>query len=461
MPSVITLGDLMSTVHDLSKDEQAQEALFYRFLHQLNICSKTKKRLIKKGSNLFFKMELKQDSSVKTEFGTPDRQTITELAVVIEPLVRQASDIYYGAIFELCRQNRESPELTTFIAEATSVAQKISQGTMRLNLNGEDLTPASIYEKFMNKIEKADGRNARKYEYNLSRDPYAHQLLFYEYYNYCMDMVRFMLWIQGVIKKERFLPEGACRDYLCIICRRSGEEAKFTKVEHTLPEALGNTHSMLPRGYCCDECQKLMAPVENRVVNMPLFSIIRLMFVKHTKAGRFPNAKFTQAHYYKRKPNHFEIDSFSGKRMDDFTITNSAKFDHIALGRVKFDHIALGRVLVKAALGAMTLEIGRDYVLNERFDPARKFVQTGKGLHVRLLMQKEGAPDRQMNICWHDLPDGRVGVIMYIYGVHFIFAVTPVPDEEPPPKKIMEKMEVVELWNPRPTPHYRLKEITG
>lgn len=440
----------MSKIHDLSQDDLVQETKIYRFLHQLNICSDTAERLQKKGDDLGYKMKFERNSFLETQFNPPDIQTITELAVVIEPLVRQSSDIYYTAIFELCRKKRASPELESFIANATSAADEIGKGDIRIDLDGKDLTPAWMYEEFMDKILNADDVVALKYEQNLSRSPVMNELFYVQVYHYCMNMVRFLLWIQGIIKQKRFLPEGVFRDYLCIICRCTKESASFTKVEHILPEALGNRHSILPRGYYCDACQDLMAPIEGSVVNQLPFSMTSLFCVKHTKSGRFPSAKFERVHYRKRRPNYLEIDIVSGKEMDPFTLEASSKS--------KFDHIALGRVLVKAALGAMTLELGREYVLNELFDPAREFVQTGKGLHTRLLMQRNGTPDRQMNIYWQNFTDGSVRVIMRVHGFNFVFAVTPIPYNELPPKEIIEKMEVFDLWNAGPTPHYWLGE---
>jgi len=449
----------MFRIHDLSKEELVQETRVYRFLHQLNICADTAKRLWKKGGDLRFEIKAKENSLLATEFSNPDLQTITELAVVIEPLVRQSSDINFAAILEMCRKNKESPKLSTFITEATNTSNKIGQGSMRLNLNGQDLTPSWIYERFMDKIVNVGDVDAREYEQNLSHDPMMRDLLYLQFYDYCMNMVSFLLWVQGVIKKEGFLPEGANRNYLCIICKRSGENATFSKVEHTLPEALGNTHSILPRGYYCDECQDMMAPIEARVVNTIPFAMTRLLCTKHTKSGKFPSAKLGHVHCRKTKLNHLQIDVFGGKKVipQGNDVEDGRILFNLA-GTSKFDHIALGRVLVKATLGAMTLELGREYVLNERFDSAREFIRTGEGLHARLLMRKKATPEPQMTIEWRDFENGTVGVVMRSHGVQFMFAVTPIPNETPPPKEIMREMEVFDLWNTGPTPHYRLGE---
>jgi hypothetical protein len=185
----------------------------------------------------------------------------------------------------------------------------------------------------------------------------------------------------------------------------------------------------------------------------------RLLFTKHTKSGKFPTAKLGQVHYQKTKLNHLQVDVFGGNKLmpqGDDAGNGRVRFNLDATS--KFDHIALGRVLVKAALCAMTLELGRNYVLNERFDPAREFIKTGKGLHARLLMQKKATPAPGMAIEWQDFTDGGAGVVIHVHGIHFVFAATPISIEDPPSKEIMREMEVFDLWNPGPTPHYRLEE---
>jgi hypothetical protein len=63
-----------------------------------------------------------------------------------------------------------------------------------------------------------------------------------------------------------------------------------------------------------------------------------------------------------------------------------------------------------------------------------------------------------MAIEWQDFTDGGAGVVIHVHGIHFVFAATPISIEDPPSKEIMREMEVFDLWNPGPTPHYRLEE---
>jgi hypothetical protein len=443
-------------IRDLSADELQRETRLYRFLHQVNVVTDTAKRLQEKGDDLGVTMKAEEGGPLQMELRTPHLQTSMELAVVIEPVVRTTSDIHYSAILETCRVAKPSPEIEAFIAKATRAADRINQGKMQLNINGETQTPEWIYGRFMDKMVNAGDIEARDYEKNLDHDPVMRDLLVFQFYDYCMNMIRFLAWLRDTLKVGKFLPEGAPRDFLCIVCRRTGDEVSFTKAEHTLPEALGNTHSILPRGYYCDECQDLIAPTEAKVVDAIPFAMTRLWFVKHTKAGKFPSSKLGAVRYSKTKPNHIQMDIFAGKKaFPETTSIGDGKVNLRLTGKSKFDHVALGRMLVKAALGAMTIELGRAYVLHSRFDAAREFVRTGKGLHVRLVVGKKTSPNPQMAVEWHELTNGGVGVVMLVHGIEFAFAATPVPDETPPPPEILEKVEVFDLWNPSPIPHYK------
>jgi hypothetical protein len=150
------------------------------------------------------------------------------------------------------------------------------------------------------------------------------------------------------------------------------------------------------------------------------------------------------------------MDVFAGKQAFPKTKDiGDGKVSITLTGSSRFDHRALGRVLVKAALGGMVLEKGRDYVLDPRFDPARQFVRTGQGLHARLIMARKSTPRPELEVRWWDFADGSAGVVLVVHGIEFAFPATPVSDETPPSTTILEHVEVFDLWSDAPTPHYR------
>ncbi len=198
----------MTGVRDLSKDEIEQETRIYRFLHQINIVRDTAKRLLKKGPCLGIQMKAEKGDPLQMEFRQPDIQTATELAVVIEPLVRKSSDIHYDAILELCRSQNESAELVALHEKATTEVAGIKEGGMQLVHNNQERTPEWVYERFMDKMVNVGDIEAREYEESLNRDPILRDLLLFQFYGYSMNMIRFLIRLQETLKLGNSCPKA-------------------------------------------------------------------------------------------------------------------------------------------------------------------------------------------------------------------------------------------------------------
>lgn len=75
---------------------------------------------------------------------------------------------------------------------------------------------------------------------------------------------------------------------VCLFCLE--RNVPFTKVEHIIPESLGNDDLYLPPGYICDLCNNYFGiKVENHVLNSPPFSVERTAAAITTKKGKYPN----------------------------------------------------------------------------------------------------------------------------------------------------------------------------
>lgn len=76
----------------------------------------------------------------------------------------------------------------------------------------------------------------------------------------------------------------------CLFCRR--RSVSFERVEHPIPESLGNDDFILPPGWVCDGCNQYFgSKIEARVLSMPPFSIERAAFSVRTKKGHLPHHK--------------------------------------------------------------------------------------------------------------------------------------------------------------------------
>ena len=75
----------------------------------------------------------------------------------------------------------------------------------------------------------------------------------------------------------------------CLFCKTTDRQA-FRRIEHIIPESLGNDEMMLEPGFVCDTCNQYFgAKVENRMLNSPPFNVERTAFSVPTKKGKLPN----------------------------------------------------------------------------------------------------------------------------------------------------------------------------
>ena len=79
--------------------------------------------------------------------------------------------------------------------------------------------------------------------------------------------------------------------FTCLFCSGSGP---FERVEHLIPESLGNDDTVLPVGFVCDLCNQYFgSKVEAAVLGSPPFNVERAVGAIRTKKGKF--AKFESA----------------------------------------------------------------------------------------------------------------------------------------------------------------------
>lgn len=73
----------------------------------------------------------------------------------------------------------------------------------------------------------------------------------------------------------------------CIFCKQSSVNAKSR--EHILPESIGNTTQVLPRGIVCDKCNNYFArEVEKPFLEDPSIAALRCGKGLESKRGRIP-----------------------------------------------------------------------------------------------------------------------------------------------------------------------------
>lgn len=71
----------------------------------------------------------------------------------------------------------------------------------------------------------------------------------------------------------------------CIFCKKDSDESK--SVEHIIPESLGNTDHVLPKGIVCDSCNNYFAcKIEKPLLEMPYFMNTRHRNMIKSKKNR-------------------------------------------------------------------------------------------------------------------------------------------------------------------------------
>lgn len=75
--------------------------------------------------------------------------------------------------------------------------------------------------------------------------------------------------------------------FRCLFCLTTG--GPFTKVEHPIPESLGNDDVILPPGYVCDRCNQYFGTkLEQEVLNKAPFSVFRVSQAIRNKKWNLP-----------------------------------------------------------------------------------------------------------------------------------------------------------------------------
>ena len=87
---------------------------------------------------------------------------------------------------------------------------------------------------------------------------------------------------------------GARSDRGCLFCLKA--DGGFTSEEHAIPESLGNSEFILPRGIVCDLCnQRQLATLDQRLLDLMPLKMRRTTLAIPNKDGKVPETKFQDA----------------------------------------------------------------------------------------------------------------------------------------------------------------------
>lgn len=188
----------------------------------------------------------------------------------------------------------------------------------------------------------------------------------------------------------------AVRQGPCIVC--CGTDGGFQSVEHVIPESMGNTELVLPRGVVCDRCNNgQLARLDQSLCEFPAVKMARILNGVPTKSGKHPLLRFSTGQM-QRADGTLQIQLNQHDRGQ--TLTDERKVDgggtlHAAMtgGPPMTPKVisCLRAALLKAALESVWLDHG-EFALDPGFDHVRRAIAGVPGAGFVLVRSKMGEP---------------------------------------------------------------------
>jgi hypothetical protein len=231
----------------------------------------------------------------------------------------------------------------------------------------------------------------------------------------------------------------------CIFCKSTS--AAFTAVEHIVPESLGNTEHILPRGVVCDPCNNYFAnKIEGPILASDFFRQARHRNGIPNKRKRIPIQEaiaFPHAMLLE-----IGVDRDGTKYICPADETQNEDFKHIIEQRQPFlavfpvadapDNKLFARFLLMMGIEALAMRmlsvengIKVDHVENTTLDEARQFVRFGCGPNVWPFHETRIYDEGQLFYDWaepYDIPheytllytdDQEIYFVIALFGIQY------------------------------------------
>jgi hypothetical protein len=173
----------------------------------------------------------------------------------------------------------------------------------------------------------------------------------------------------------------------CIFCRRDSTSSKSR--EHIVPESLGNTSLVLPKGVVCDKCNNYFSrEVEKPFLESDAIRALRFYQELESKKGRVPSLAGVITPEIPAIVTRFPRRNFTsvvvpGEALEQVTHLKNARLILPAGGKEP-ESRSISRFMAKVALEAMAARIvghdgGQDYLCDEhQLDDLRDHARQGR-----------------------------------------------------------------------------------
>jgi len=155
----------------------------------------------------------------------------------------------------------------------------------------------------------------------------------------------------------------------CLFCLAA--KGPFTRIEHPIPQSLGNDDLLLPIGFVCDICNQYFGTkLEKPVLAIAPFAFERTALNIPNKKGRSPS--FSQSPYYALHPTGFrDVFVLAGQR---FVLDAALSGQSISIPQAPDEDWLIARFLLKMGLELMLFTDTID-PYEGQFDSARRFAR--------------------------------------------------------------------------------------
>jgi len=349
---------------------------------------------------------------------SPDSREYSQFLSVLYVFVNDGSSLNYLKILNIIQKdyidkiNKKDIEL---------IFEEIKQNDQfKIIKVGGEYLPGKYFVDLFKSYNSDTVTNLTDEIIGLIKKPVVSQIVWFEFYSYTMNLFCILSKIYSLIQiiQKSFETENVPKTP-CIICKSIDND--FKSVEHIFPESLGNTGLILDRGFVCDVCNNgLLSELEEELMKFSPVAFFKVYYSPFTKNGKSPSANFQNMKMTKTRSRRIDIIA-----KDKSAKIKKEKVDgdiykvRTAFRGGPFNSINISRSLYKIAYETLTLERGKQFVLNKRYDNTREFIRNKIKPYNNLLFSTNVTPQNILQCIFNIYEKGTL-FIVNIYGLLFM-----------------------------------------
>ncbi|MDQ7818354.1 MAG: HNH endonuclease [Melioribacteraceae bacterium] len=349
---------------------------------------------------------------------SPDSREYSQFLSVLYVFVNDESSLNYRKILDLIQKNYidkiNKKEIELILDEI-----KQNDRFKIIKVGGEYL-PGKYFIELFNSYNSDTTANRTDEIVELIKKPVVSQIVWFEFYSYTMNLFCILSKISGLVHIiQKSFESVDIPKTPCIICKSIDND--FKSREHIFPESLGNTGLILEPGFVCDICNNgLLSELDEELLKFSPVAFLKVYYSPFTKNGKSPSANFQNMKMIKTRSRRIDIiaKDKSAKIKKEKVAGDIYKVRTTFRGGT-FNNVSISRSLHKIAYETLTLERGKDFVLNARYDNTREFIKNKIKPYNNLFFSTNISPQNILQ-CIFNINDKGTIFIVNIYGLLFM-----------------------------------------